>query len=57
MASVVANLFRNSRPSVFPGAREHWFIVFLLVYGIWVGLPLLAPAFMHAGWVGTGKSI
>ena len=57
MSSVVANPFRNSRRSVFSWTGEHLFIVFVLVYGIWVGMPFLAPFFMHGGWDGMGKSM
>jgi uncharacterized membrane protein len=30
---------------------------FLLIYGLWVILPFLAPIFMHLGWTGVGKAI
>jgi len=35
----------------------HWFGVFLVVYGLWVWLPWLAPVAMHLGWDGLGKAI
>ncbi|MFH1185996.1 MAG: hypothetical protein V1755_13310 [Chloroflexota bacterium] len=35
----------------------HWFEVFLVVYGLWVWLPWLAPVAMHFGWDGLGKAI
>ena len=36
---------------------RHWFFVFSLVLGLYVGLPFLAPVFMHLGWDGPGKAI
>ena len=35
----------------------HWFKVFVLFYGLWVGLPFLAPVFMHLNWGDAGKAI
>jgi len=34
-----------------------WFTIFLIVYGVWVFAPFLAPVFMHIGWMGAGKAI
>ncbi len=53
-----------TQPSVSPTTRKiiksvdlvalfivrHWLGLFLIVYGIWVWLPFLAPIFMHNGW-------
>ena len=41
------------------GARlaASWFTIFVLFYGLWVGLPFLAPVFMHLNWSGAGKAI
>ena len=36
---------------------KHWFSAFTVVLGLYVGLPFLAPAFMHIGWTGLGKGI
>ncbi len=36
---------------------RYWIGLFALFYGIYVGLPFLAPALMHLGWVGPGKVI
>ncbi len=36
---------------------SHWFEIFLIVYGLWVWIPFLAPLFMHIGWAGTGQAI
>ena len=35
---------------------KHWLEVFLIIYGLWVFSPFLAPLFMHAGWAGVGKA-
>ena len=36
---------------------RHWFETFLMVYGLWVFTPFLAPVFMQIGWTGAGKAI
>jgi uncharacterized membrane protein len=36
---------------------DPWFGTFLVIYGIWVFMPFLAPVFMHIGWTGAGKAI
>jgi uncharacterized membrane protein len=36
---------------------RYWFEIFLVIYGIWIFTPFLAPVFMHIGWTGTGKVI
>ena len=35
----------------------YWFETFLIVYGLWVFLPFLAPVFMQLGWTGAGRAI
>lgn len=45
------------RRSALPWIGRHWFVVFLIVYGIWVFAPFLAPVFMHIGWTGAGKAV
>ena len=35
----------------------HWLEIFLIVYGLWVWIPFLAPLFMHIGWAGAGHAI
>ncbi len=47
----------ESKQSVFEWISHHWFEMFLLVYGVWVWVPFLAPVFMNFGWAGAGKSI
>jgi uncharacterized membrane protein len=36
---------------------DHWLGVFLVVYGLWVSLPVLAPVFMHIGWTEAGQGL
>lgn len=36
---------------------EHWFGSFLVIYGVWVFTPFLAPVFMRLGWEGPGRAI
>ncbi len=47
----------KSKPSIFQWIGDHWFETFLIVYGLWVFLPFLAPVFMQFGWAGAGKTI
>jgi uncharacterized membrane protein len=50
-----------SRPATSRSLGEwlscHWFQIFLVIYGLWVWIPFLAPVFMNSGWNGTGKAI
>lgn len=36
---------------------RHWLLIFLLLIGVWVGLPWLAPIFMDLGWTTAGNAI
>ena len=36
---------------------RHWFLFFVIFLGLYVGLPFLAPVFMHWGWFGAGKIV
>lgn len=36
---------------------RHWFETFLIIYGLFVWLPFLAPLLMNIGWTGTGKAL
>jgi uncharacterized membrane protein len=38
-------------------AAHHWFAWFVLISGLWVGIPWLAPIFMHLGWTGPAEAI
>ena len=35
----------------------HWFGTFVLLYGLWVFIPYLAPVFMKLGWDSMGKAV
>ena len=39
------------------GLARHWLLFVNLLIAIWVGLPWLAPVFMHVGWTSAGKAI
>ncbi|MBN8579216.1 MAG: DUF2085 domain-containing protein [Anaerolineae bacterium] len=47
--------FHRSR-SIFQWLGDHWFGTFLVIYGLWVFVPFLAPVFMNLGWIGAGKA-
>ncbi len=36
---------------------RHWLLAFSLLFGLFVGLPWLAPALMKLGWTGAGDAI
>ncbi len=46
-----------SKPSVGERFAGQWLQLFLIVYGLWVFIPFLAPIFMHLGWTPAGKAI
>ena len=47
----------QSKETSYPGRSptHSWFGFFLVVYGLWVWLPISAPVFMHAGWSSAGR--
>ncbi len=53
----------HARPTVTVADRviyrlgRHWMLVFSVVYGLYVGLPSLAPVFMRVGWEGAARPI
>ncbi len=34
-----------------------WFLLFLILYGLWVWMPFFAPLFMHLGWESAAKGL
>lgn len=56
MMSVATNI-SSPRQTFFQWITSHGFETFLIVYGLWVVTPFLAPVFMHIGWTGAGKAI
>ncbi len=57
MTTIPATILPKSRPSLFQWIGSHWLETFLVVYGLWVFTPFLAPVFMRLGWTGAGKAI
>lgn len=53
----IATNSNSSQQSFLQWISSHGFVIFLLVYGLWVFAPFLAPVLMHIGWTGTGKAI
>ena len=47
----------KTKPSFGQWLSSRWFELFLVVYGAWVFLPLLAPVFMQIGWNPVGNAI
>jgi len=56
MTTLATTITPKSKRSVFDWISRHWFATFLIIYGIWVWLPFLAPVFMNLGWTGAGKA-
>lgn len=49
---------KESAPATFgEWLAKHWFMVFVIVFGLWVWTPFLAPLFMRLGWDVPGRSI
>lgn len=57
MTTVIARAQPNTSQSVGKWLAHHWFELFLIIYGLWVLLPFLAPMLMNIGWTGAGKAI
>jgi uncharacterized membrane protein len=53
----VVNTNTCQKQSIFQWMSAHWFETFLIVYGLWVFVPFLAPNFMQLGWTGAGKAV
>lgn len=45
------------KQNFFQRLSDHWFAIFLIVYGLWVFTPFLAPLFMHTGWTSLGRAV
>jgi len=52
-----ATTINSPRKSFLQWLGTHGLEAFLIVYGLWVFTPFLAPIFMHAGWTDAGKGI
>lgn len=57
MSTATAFARPRSTRSFMDWLARHWFEAFLVVYGLWVFLPFLAPLFMSIGWSSAGKVI
>ncbi len=57
MSTISASTHPRSKQSIFQWIGNHWFETFLIVYGLWVFTPFLAPVFMNIGWSSVGKAI
>lgn len=57
MFAITSKLTPQPKLSVFDWISKHWFVVFLIVYGIWVWLPFLAPIFMKLGLTAAGNVV
>jgi uncharacterized membrane protein len=55
--STAATAVRKPRQSSFDWISNHWFGLFLLVYGLWVFVPFLAPVFMEFGMSNVGRAV
>ena len=57
MAAVTTTITSKPKQSIFGWISNHWFETFLIVYGIWVWLPFLAPVLMKLGLTTAGNII
>ena len=57
MSTVIAQTKPHTSQSSGTWLTNHWFEIFLVVYGLWVLLPFLAPVLMNMGWSGAGHAV
>ncbi len=57
MYTVTRTIPSKPKPSVFEWISNHWFATFLIIYGIWVWLPFLAPVLMKLGLTTAGNIV
>lgn len=57
MSRSTAVTYDQSTKSFAHWLTYHWLEVFLVIYGLWVFLPFLAPVFMKLGWTGAGNAL
>ena len=57
MSTATTVVHTRSAKSFIDWLASHWFESFLVVYGLWVFLPFLAPFLMYMGWSAGGKAI
>jgi len=57
MSTAISRSRPRTSQSIGERLSSHWLQIFLVLYGIWVFTPFLAPFFMYIGWTGAGKTI
>lgn len=57
MSAVTTTIPSRPKQSFLDWISNHWFETFLILYGIWVWLPFLAPVFMKLGLSTAGNTI
>lgn len=57
MSAVTTTVRPRLKQSIFQWLGAHWIETFLIVYGLWVFTPFLAPVFMRLGWDGAGRAV
>lgn len=57
MSAIPSTPFTKPKQSIFDWISQHWFAAFLIIYGVWVWLPFLAPVFMKLGLGSVGDVI
>lgn len=57
MATFVTPVKPSHKRSLGHSLAQSWIGVFLVIYGLWVFLPFLAPVFMQIGWSSAGRVI
>lgn len=57
MSATTTTLAPRPKQSVFSWISNHWFAAFLIIYGLWVFTPWLAPVLMKLGLTGAGKVV
>src|SRR5215207_7979473 len=57
MSTLTSTLAPKQKQSIFSWISNHWFETFLILYGLWVFIPWLAPLFMKLGWTVAGNTV
>ena len=57
MHTLTSTLAPKPKQSIFSWMSTHWFEMFLIIYGLWVFTPWLAPIFMKLGWTSAGDAV
>ncbi len=57
MFTLTTTITSKPKHSVFSWISDHWFGIFLGIYGAWVFTPWLAPVFMQLGWTNAGRVV